>query len=70
MLDALDVDEGRELQRESVDLSRIVTDAVSDAHAAGRLRGSEENAGPVEVTVVDERIDKGHDPQDQHKRML
>ena len=30
------LDEGRELQHERVDLSRIVTDAVSDAHAAGR----------------------------------
>ena len=29
------LDEGRELQRERVDLSRIVSDAVSDAHAAG-----------------------------------
>jgi two-component system OmpR family sensor kinase len=29
------LDEGRELQHESVDLSRIVIDAVSDAHAAG-----------------------------------
>lgn len=29
------LDEGRELQRESIDLSRIVIDAVSDAHAAG-----------------------------------
>jgi two-component system OmpR family sensor kinase len=29
------LDEGRELQRERVDLSRIVIDAVSDAHAAG-----------------------------------
>jgi two-component system OmpR family sensor kinase len=29
------LDEGRELQRDRVDLSRIVIDAVSDAHAAG-----------------------------------
>jgi len=29
------LDEGRELQRDPVDLSRIVIDAVSDAHAAG-----------------------------------
>ncbi len=29
------LDEGRELQQKPVDLSRIIVDAVSDAHAAG-----------------------------------
>jgi two-component system OmpR family sensor kinase len=45
------LDSGRPLDREPVDLSRLVVDAVSDAHAAGPEHRWELNLPPEEVSV-------------------
>jgi two-component system OmpR family sensor kinase len=46
------LDEGRELDREPVDLSRLVIDAVSDAHAAGRDHQWSMDLPPEPVSVL------------------
>jgi two-component system OmpR family sensor kinase len=46
------LDEGRALDHEPVDLSRIVVDAVSDAHAAGRDHRWSVDLPPEPVTVL------------------
>jgi two-component system OmpR family sensor kinase len=46
------LDSGRPLEREPVDLSRLVVDAVSDAHAAGPEHRWELDLPPEEVTVL------------------
>jgi two-component system OmpR family sensor kinase len=46
------LDEGRELDREPVDLSRLVIDAVSDAHVAGRDHQWSMNLPPEPVSVL------------------
>jgi two-component system OmpR family sensor kinase len=46
------LDEGRELDRDPVDLSRLVIDAVSDAHAAGREQKWSVDIPPYPVTVI------------------
>jgi two-component system OmpR family sensor kinase len=46
------LDEGRELEREPVDLTRVLLDAVSDAHAAGRDHEWDLDLPEEPVTVV------------------
>lgn len=46
------LDEGRELDHDPVDLSRVVIDAVSDAHAAGRDHSWSVDLPPEPVTVL------------------
>ena len=46
------LDEGRELDHDPVDLSRLVIDTVSDAHAAGRDHTWKVDLPPYPVTVV------------------
>lgn len=46
------LDEGRELDRRPVDLSRVVVDAVSDAHVAGRDHVWTVDLPPDPVTVL------------------
>jgi two-component system OmpR family sensor kinase len=46
------LDEGRELDHDPVDLSRVVIDAVSDAHAAGRDHSWTVDLPPEPVTVL------------------
>ncbi|MGA0568276.1 sensor histidine kinase [Rathayibacter sp. KR2-224] len=46
------LDEGRELDHEPVDLSRLVIDAVSDAHAAGRDHTWTVDLPPEPVSVL------------------